>query len=855
MNARNFRSGFLPAICLCLSQGLHALENTQININPDESITLNYVGGDTRLGIGITDNGDPLGEFYKLFAADNDSNWITQAWLSDDAGGLKFSYLWLNNGDTIETANDNSRIGKAFFAVDQSAGSHQKATAGVGFEQQNYFLSGYLSYGLSNAKLINERTTSSVETLFGVENGRNYAQTQTTNTLISLFEQAYDYGVGFRIGKFFDGALFRLHTGLDYEKGDFSSSQATLTFGAEKFFKNSGHSLELTAEWFNKSGDFTQNDDNARAQLIWHYEFGEIYRPSHNYENEKIEHPAETIDAITERKLIQHDIKLEQSALFEFDRYAITPQIANLLTSLVESMGKTGIIGGIQVVGHTCDLGPEAYNQTLSERRADAIKGFLVNAGIKTSSITAQGRGESQPAVPNTNDSNREKNRRVELRFVTQKEEWETVTLTPTNTIEPRIEWKKTLIKSPPAWVQRALRNPIRHKRNVDTYRFQKTETEQRLGDRVFLNQLPLAEDDQVQLSQDSMATVIDVLANDSDPDNDTLEIISVTSASNGLIENLGSALTYQPNANFTGVDQFSYTISDGVDGQATAQVTVTVINGPPTVSDDTASTPKSTSITIDVLANDQDPEGEILTIIATTDPEFGSIETLAESIVYTPENGFSGNDFFSYTVSDPQGNEATGIVTIQVVNGSPIAVADVAAVVAGSSVFIDVLLNDSDPDGDPLSIVSIGTVASGTAVIENNGITYVADADAANTDLILQYTITDGDDTAQSTVNISIRSSNQAPVAVADAFNVPKNDTAILDVLENDFDPDGDEIRVIDASDSLTGMGHTEINSDGTITYIPMAGWWGQDQFNYTIEDELGAQSTTIVTVRVFNN
>ena len=70
----------------------------------------------------------------------------------------------------------------------------------------------------------------------------------------------------------------------------------------------------------------------------------------------------------------------------------------------------------VKIVGHTCDMGPEAYNQGLSERRAEAVRDFLVNeAGVDSSRLTVSGQGESNPAFPNDSESNRQKNRRVEF--------------------------------------------------------------------------------------------------------------------------------------------------------------------------------------------------------------------------------------------------------------------------------------------------------------------------------------------------------------------------------------------------------------------------------------------------------
>ncbi len=67
------------------------------------------------------------------------------------------------------------------------------------------------------------------------------------------------------------------------------------------------------------------------------------------------------------------------------------------------------------IVGHTCDLGPETFNQHLSEKRADAVMTYLLKKGIDPGQITVKGEGEKKPLLPNSSEANRKKNRRVEI--------------------------------------------------------------------------------------------------------------------------------------------------------------------------------------------------------------------------------------------------------------------------------------------------------------------------------------------------------------------------------------------------------------------------------------------------------
>ena len=172
-----------------------------------------------------------------------------------------------------------------------------------------------------------------------------------------------------------------------------------------------------------------------------------------------------------------------------------------------------------------------------------------------------------------------------------------------------------------------------------------------------------------IVVSEDSIAFVIDVLANDTDPDGDTLTVDSVVQPANGTITNAGNILTYTPNPDFFGLDPFSYAANDGNGGQSgSAAVTVTVVNvnDPPFAFDDTATTNDNTSVDIDVLTNDTDIDGPGLTVSATNNGSNGTTTTNGTTITYTPNADFVGVDTFTYTASDGEfGSAATVMVTV----------------------------------------------------------------------------------------------------------------------------------------------------------------------------------------------
>jgi Bacterial Ig domain/Calcineurin-like phosphoesterase/RTX calcium-binding nonapeptide repeat (4 copies)/Right handed beta helix region len=184
-------------------------------------------------------------------------------------------------------------------------------------------------------------------------------------------------------------------------------------------------------------------------------------------------------------------------------------------------------------------------------------------------------------------------------------------------------------------------------------------------------NQPPIAAGDSATTLRDQAVTIM-VLANDSDPDGNPLTVGSVFEPEHGTarIQADGSIL-YTPALGFTGEDSFTYTINDGKGGTATATIDVTISPPPntaPVAADDSATTLRNAAVSIPVLGNDSDADGDQLVLASVTAPARGTAAIQADgSILYTPGAGFTGEDSFTYTVSDGQGVLATATVAVTV--------------------------------------------------------------------------------------------------------------------------------------------------------------------------------------------
>ncbi|NKI33609.1 tandem-95 repeat protein [Wenzhouxiangella sp. XN79A] len=717
---------------------------------------VDYAGDDWRVGLGLSDEGDVVAELLGVLAMGERDSWVAEGWYQDGAGGVKLNYHWLPGEGNPALQEELPGVYKLYVAADQNRWDDRKLSVGAGYEKKDVFWSTQFSFGLTDERQVDDFSQVFEDFVFGEDTGgRPFRQLQTTTVLTETFEQAYDYGVGARIGRFFDEPDIRVQAGLDYEWGDFDSDQITLSGTAEKFFTGTGHSLALSVERFRKSGDFEQRDDDTRATLIWRYAFGQSYRPRSAEidiapASAATEAPPAAPAERTETRVVRNNVDMEADAFFGLDSAEIRADSRARLQQVADLITRGEIIGRVSVVGHTCDLGPERYNETLSNRRAEAVKQELVALGVDPEAIVTDGRGESEPRVPNTSDENRQLNRRVDVQFIRVVEREETVRV-PAEPEPQAVTIHEEPVEEVPAWVLRALRNPAQHKRTVDVYRFERTTTTVDLGEREFLNRAPQAENDTATASRNGGELFIDVLANDSDPDGDPLTVVSVTQPASGSVANSGDFITYTPAEGFEGEDSFSYVVSDGEE-TATATVTVTVDNDAPIAQPDTAETFSGSPVVIDVLANDSDPNGDALTLVSVSSASAGTASIVGDGVRYQSDAGFTGTDSFTYTVRDAGGAEVTGEVTVTVlpepVNNPPVAQDDLLVTDMTSIAFADVLANDSDPDGDPLVIVQLlelpGSGVARISITEDNRIRFEPTG-WLGAPLQIRYRISDG--------------------------------------------------------------------------------------------------------------
>lgn len=362
--------------------------------------------------------------------------------------------------------------------------------------------------------------------------------------------------------------------------------------------------------------------------------------------------------------------------------------------------------------------------------------------------------------------------------------------------------------------------------------------------------------------------TIADLLANDTDIDGGALSIFELANGVGGVVANNGDGtLTYTPNQDFNGTDDFFYTVTDGNGGTNTAAVTieVTAVNDAPTAVDDSLAVDEDNDLTIsvndDLLSNDSDVDGDAFSLTANTDPGSGTLQDNGDgTFTYSPVANFNGTTTFTYTIEDGDQAGDTGTVTITVnsINDDPVAVLDHESTDEDTDVIIaasGLLSNDTDVDGDTLTIIAVGAATAGT-VTDNldDTYTYSPNSNVNGTDQFT-YTISDGNGgTSQTTVTVNIAAVNDIPVANGDSLFVAEDNTLPIsvadDVINNDSDADNDALQF--SILVTTGQGTLTDNQDGTLSYEPNADFNGTDSFTYTVSDGNNGTATATATITV---
>ncbi len=394
-------------------------------------------------------------------------------------------------------------------------------------------------------------------------------------------------------------------------------------------------------------------------------------------------------------------------------------------------------------------------------------------------------------------------------------------------------------------------------------------------------NRAPQARPDVLSVPEGG-TVLIDVLANDGDPDSEPISIVSVGSPGRGAVTRVGDRLQFTAPSDYVGRVTFPYTIADphGTTDSTQVSVEVLLVNAPPsfTAGPDQSVPEDAGPQTIAAWAGNITPgaaseAGQAVTFVVvngnsglfTEQPHLDPAGTLT----YTPAPNGSGSATVTVRAKDDGGVANGGAdtsppktftITVTPVNDQPVANPDAVGVNEDdpAGVTVDVLANDTDLDpGDTLSVLSYdgSSIANGTLTSGGSSFHYIPDPGFAGTETFT-YVAADGSGaTASATVTITVAPVQHDPVAGNDSYTTT-SDTPLSvpapGVLGNDGDEDGDALTLQVAPVPVASNGTVALVADGSFTYTPNAGFSGTDSFAYHISDGTGRSADGVVTVTV---
>ncbi|WP_373939126.1 tandem-95 repeat protein [Vibrio kanaloae] len=381
------------------------------------------------------------------------------------------------------------------------------------------------------------------------------------------------------------------------------------------------------------------------------------------------------------------------------------------------------------------------------------------------------------------------------------------------------------------------------------------------------VNDAPVSGATSYQMNEDGTITLSpeQLIANSSDVDGDvSLDSVSYSGADGILVQNEDGSVTFAPNENFNGDINLDVTVidDDGATAQTTAGIEVIAVNDAPVAGDLAYSVDEDGSITLSqeqLLAQASDVDGDDLTAANLTAGDNATVTANDDgSFTITPDADFNGDIDLSFDLSD--GTEtvvATADLTVNPVNDIAV-VEDVAYTIEedGSLTFTDeqLLAGASDIDGDELSVADVSYTGAEGVFTDNGDGTYTfAPNENFNGDVSLDFSVSDGTETVDANIDVTVTDVNDAPVAGATSYQVNEDGTITLSpeqLIANSSDVDGDV-----SLDSVSYSGADGIlvqNEDGSVTFAPNENFNGDISFDVTVIDDDGATATTTAGIEV---
>ncbi|MFA0266311.1 tandem-95 repeat protein [Vibrio cyclitrophicus] len=385
--------------------------------------------------------------------------------------------------------------------------------------------------------------------------------------------------------------------------------------------------------------------------------------------------------------------------------------------------------------------------------------------------------------------------------------------------------------------------------------------------DVIAVNDLPVAGSTTYSVDEDNVITISEaqLIANSSDIEGDvSVSDVSYSGADGIFTDNGDGTYSFAANENFNGNINLDVTVidDDGATAQTTAGIDVIAVNDAPVSGDLAYSVDEDGSITLSqeqLLAQASDLDGDALTAANLTAGDNATVTANDDgSFTITPDADFNGDIDLSFDLSD--GTEtvvATADLTVNPVNDIAV-VQDVAYTIEedGSLTFTDeqLLAGASDIDGDELSVADVSYTGAEGVFTDNGDGTYTfAPNENFNGEVSLDFSVSDGTETVDANIDVTVTDVNDAPVAGATSYQMNEDGTITLSpeqLIANSSDVDG-EVSLESVTYSGSD-GSLVQNDNGSVTFTPSENFNGDISLDVVVTDDDGATATTTAGIEV---
>ncbi len=362
-------------------------------------------------------------------------------------------------------------------------------------------------------------------------------------------------------------------------------------------------------------------------------------------------------------------------------------------------------------------------------------------------------------------------------------------------------------------------------------------------------NQAPVANDQTVGTNEDSNLVLT---LTGSDPEAQPIVFTVLSQPAHGSLIGSAPSFTYRPNANFNGSDSFTFKVNDGQSDSnvATVSIMVNSVNDAPLANNLSINT--TVNQAAGIVLSGSDIENSPLTFILVSNPQHGSLSGTQQNLTYTPATNYSGSDSFTYRVNDGGLDSAVATVNITISSGNLPPIANAQNLVMAEDSTISIILTGSDPEGSPLTFSFLSPPTRGSIFGTIPNMTYDPYDNYNGTDSFI-FRVWDGVQWSQpATINIQITAVNDAPRALNQSVQTPKN--TFLDIQLTSTDVDGDLITYSIFASPLNGTLGTIDPVTKIVRYTPNPNFTGTDYFRFVATDGSLTSRPAIISLTITN-